>query len=212
MRPGACSRLPDSSDDGGSYAVDLPRTKAPMSTSRPAIQGLPRLRPFPRGSASRLLFSLVAISMKRSRRSLEARLSLLSQVRALLASTLDRERVLSRVVRLAVPALGDLCAVDLLGEDGTTRRVACAHRTETKEALVYETPIGVRAAIRSGRPIIVSEASESDLMAEALNADQLGRLQLLRPRAWLVPPPNAPDRVPGALTFATPDIGGGALP
>lgn len=146
--------------------------------------------------------------MKRSRRSLEGRLSLLSEVGALLASTLDRERVLSRVVRLAVPALGDLCAVDLLGEDGTTRRVACAHRDETKEALVYETPIGVRAAIRSGRPIIVSEASESDLMAEALNADQLGRLQLLRPRAWLVLPLNARDRVLGALTFAMTESAG----
>ena len=65
---------------------------------------------------------------------------------------------------------------------------------------MHETPIGVRAAIRSGQPIIVSEASESDLMAEALNADQLGRLQLLEAASVARPALNARDRVLGALT------------
>ena len=146
--------------------------------------------------------------MTRSPRSLEGRLSLLAEVGALLASTLGRDRTLSRLVRLAVPALGDLCAIDILGEDGTPSRVACTHRDETKEALVYETPIGVRAAIRSGRPVVVSEASETDFMAEAQNADQLRRLQQLSPRAWLVLPLTARDRVLGAISFAMTESAG----
>ena len=135
-------------------------------------------------------------------------MSLLAEVGALLASTLDRERALSQLVRLAVPALGDLCAIDILGEDGTTSRVAYAHRDGAKEALVYEAPVGVRAAIRSGQPVLVSEAGEGDLMAEAQSADQLRTLQQLRLRTWLVLPLTARDRVLGAITFAMTDSAG----
>jgi signal transduction histidine kinase len=146
--------------------------------------------------------------MTRSRRSLESRMSLLAEAGALLASTLDRERALTQLVRLAVPALGDLCAIDILGEDGTTSRVAYAHRDGTKETLVYEAPVGVSAAIRSGQPVLVSEAGETDLMAEAQSADQLRTLQQLRPRTWLVLPLTARDRVLGAITFAMTDSAG----
>ena len=129
-------------------------------------------------------------------------MALLAEVGALLASTLDRERALTQLVRLAVPALGDLCAIDILDEEGATSRVAYAHRDGTKEALVYEAPVGVRAAIRSGQPVLVSAAGETDLMAEAQNADQLRSLQQLRPRTWLVLPLTARDHVLGAITFA----------
>lgn len=135
-------------------------------------------------------------------------MSLLAEAGALLASTLDRERALTQLVHLAVPALGDLCAIDILAEDGTTSRVAYAHRDGTKEALVYEAPVGVRAAIRSGQPVLVSEAGETDLMAEAQSADQLRTLQQLKPRTWLVLPLTARDRVLGAITFAMTDSAG----
>jgi len=129
-------------------------------------------------------------------------MSMLAEVGALLASTLDRELTLPRLVRLAVPALGDLCALDIVGEDGTISRAAYAHLDATKEPLVYEAPVGVRAAISSGRLVLVSRASEADLMTEAQNADQLRALQQLRPQAWIVLPLTARDRVLGALTFA----------
>ena len=57
--------------------------------------------------------------MKDSRRSLEQRAPVLAEISALLGSSLDYERALPRIVRLAVPALADLCAIDLLLEDGT---------------------------------------------------------------------------------------------
>ena len=62
-------------------------------------------------------------------------MSMLAEVGALLASTLDRERTLPRLVRLAVPALGDLCALDIVGEDGTISRAAYAHRDAAKAIL-----------------------------------------------------------------------------
>lgn len=140
--------------------------------------------------------------MTRSRRSLESRTALLAEVGSLLASTLDHERSLVRLVRLTVPALGDLCAIDLLGEDGNPRRVACAHRDEAKEASAYEAPFGERAVLRSGQPGRGSGAGETDLMTEAQNAEQLRALQQLRPRAWLVLPLTAREVILGTITFA----------
>jgi hypothetical protein len=64
----------------------------------------------------------------------------LGQLVAILSSTMDYERMLHRMARLAVPILGDLCAVDLVETDGVIRRAACAHVDATKENLAYEVP------------------------------------------------------------------------
>ena len=132
--------------------------------------------------------------MRPSRGSREQqRAAFLAEAGALIGSSLDHERVLPRLARLAVPALGDLCAIDLLQADGTISRVASAHVDTTKEALVHEvrsrhgfnlsSPKGVAAAIRSRRPILVARVTEAGLMAEAVNADQLSILKQLGPQS-----------------------------
>jgi len=136
----------------------------------------------------------------------------LADMSALLDSPLDYERALPRLVRLAVPVLGDLCAIDLILEDGTTSRVACAHVDTTKEALVYEirarhgfnpeSPNGVPAAIRSRRPVLVSEVTEAHLVTAAQNAGQLDLFRQLDPKSWIIVPLIARERVLGAATFA----------
>ncbi len=66
--------------------------------------------------------------MRPSRGSREQqRAAFLAEAGALIGSSLDHERVLPRLARLAVHALGDLCAIDLLQADGTISRVASAH-------------------------------------------------------------------------------------
>jgi signal transduction histidine kinase/CheY-like chemotaxis protein len=150
--------------------------------------------------------------MKDSRRSLEQRAPVLAEISELLGSSLDYERALPRIVRLAVPALADLCAIDLLLEDGTISRPACAHVDTTKEALAYETrsrhgfnptsPRSVPAVIRSRQPVLVAHATESDLVAGAQNAEQLSIFQQLRPTSWMIVPLIGRERVLGAITFA----------
>lgn len=142
----------------------------------------------------------------------DRRVTVLAEISALLRSSFDHERALPRLVRLAVPVLGDLCAIDLLRADGTISRVACAHVDTTKEALVHElraghgfnpdSPTGVPATIRSGQPVLVSEATEADLMAAARNADQLRLLEQLGPKSWMVVPLSGRERVLGAMTLA----------
>jgi len=121
------------------------------------------------------------------------------------------------MVRLSVPILGDLCAVDLLETDGVIRRAAWGHVDATKESLVYETrarhgwsdgaPHGVPAVVRSRRPALVSPATPADLEREARNADQLEMIRQIGVTSWMVVPMAARDTVLGAVTFAITESG-----
>jgi len=142
----------------------------------------------------------------------ERRAAALAEMSALLGSSLDYERTLSRLARLAVPALADLCAVDLLHDAASLRRVACAHVDPTREALVSEIGArlavdptaarGVAAVIRTRRPVLVTHATDADLRDAAQDADQLELLRQLGPTSWMVVPLVAHERVLGALTVA----------
>ncbi len=141
----------------------------------------------------------------------ERRAVALAEMSALLGSSIDYERTLPRLVRMAVPVLGDLCAVDLLHDDSGLRRVACAHADATREALVRKlggrhtadpAAGGVADVIRTRRPVLVARATEADLRAAAQNAEQLALLRQLAPKSWIVTPLLAHERVLGAMTLA----------
>jgi len=142
----------------------------------------------------------------------ERRAAALAEMTALLGSSLDYEQTLPRLVRLAVPVLGDLCAIDLLHDDSTLRRVACAHVDRAREALVYEIGArhpadpaatrGVAAVMRTRRPVLVARATEATLREAAQDAAELALLRQLGPKSWIVVPLVAHERVLGALTLA----------
>ena len=58
----------------------------------------------------------------------QSALGFLAQASGLLAASLDYERTLSQVARLAVPDVADWCAIDVVQPDGTTRQVTSVHR------------------------------------------------------------------------------------
>lgn len=136
----------------------------------------------------------------------------LGRLAAILGATLEYERMLHRVARLAVPMLGDLCAVDLLGVDGTIRRAACAHVDATKEGVAYEArarhgyrttaPSGVPAVLGTRRSVLISPATASDLEQAAQNPEQLQLFRQMGVTSWMVVPMIARDRVLGAVTLA----------
>jgi len=142
----------------------------------------------------------------------EQRASFLAEAGTLIGSSIDYERVLPRLTRLALPVMGDLCAIDLLQVDGSIARVACAHVDTTKEALVYElrsrhgfnrsSPSGVGAAIRSRRSILLSPVTGADLEGEALNPDQLSLFRQLGPKSWMIVPLIGREQPLGAIAFA----------
>ncbi len=150
--------------------------------------------------------------MTDSPQSREERTFFLLELSRLLGSSLANDRMLSRIARLAVPLLGDLCAIDIQDADGSLRRAACAHVDATKEGVAYEArarygfsataPGGVPAVLTSRRSTLVSPATAADLEQAAQNAEQLQLFQQLGVAAWMIVPMIARERAFGAVTFA----------
>ncbi|HKZ06129.1 MAG TPA: ATP-binding protein [Methylomirabilota bacterium] len=141
--------------------------------------------------------------MKAPRRSLENQLALLVDASTLLGSGLPIDHALPRLARLAVPELGDLCAVDLIVDDGARARIAIAHANPARESLAraLHFPRAVEAATRERNAVMVPRPTATDLSEEAESGEP-SPLPRLNPRSWIVAPLFGADRVYGVLTFA----------
>jgi PAS domain S-box-containing protein len=146
-----------------------------------------------------------------ARREREA--SFLAEASAELAESLDFAATLRTTARLAVPALADWCAVDVVQGDGTVRRVAAAHRERDKEPLIAEltrryptgpgglagTPATIRASSRELAPDVPDTYLES--MAE--DDEHLALLRQLGVRSLMTVPLRARGRTFGAMVFVS---------
>jgi PAS domain S-box-containing protein len=148
-----------------------------------------------------------------SRKREEEGAKLLSEASRVLASTLDYEKTLEAVARLAVGDLSDWCAVDLVNSDGRIRQVVVAHFDEAKIKWAkelnkryppdYNGPTGVGHVIRTGQPEIYPDISDEMLVASARDENHLGIMRELRFRSVLVVPMIARGRTLGALTLVS---------
>src|SRR5712691_8712372 len=92
----------------------------------------------------------------------EHQAAFLAEAGRILATSLEYETTLATVARLAVPYFADWCAVDLTGRDGSTHRVAIAHRDPAKVEVALDVqrrypinpdaPYGAAHVLRTGRP------------------------------------------------------------
>jgi PAS domain S-box-containing protein len=140
------------------------------------------------------------------------RLAFVAEASELLSSSLDYEQTLKQVARLAVPRLADWCAIDMVGEDGSIKRLAVAHQDPDKVQWAYELqeryppdpddPHGVAEVIRSGQPEFFPELPE-ELLEELIGDDEdLRRIvDELGLRATICVPLSARGRTLGALTL-----------
>jgi signal transduction histidine kinase len=121
---------------------------------------------------------------------LQRALRLMVEASSLLAAAPNAETMLPSVARLAVRELGDWCAIDVLEEDGGTRRVAVEHRRPGRGARAVE-------AVKGRAP------SPSDpRLADVLRT---GRASF-DPTSMIVPL-VARERTLGAATFVVSDVG-----
>ena len=141
---------------------------------------------------------------------------LLNDASRVLASTLDYEKTLEAVAKLAVGDLADWCAVDLVESDGI-RQVVVAHKDEAKIKWAkelnkryppdYGGPTGVGQVMRTGQPEIYPEISDQMLVAGARDAEHLAIMRELQIKSALVVPMIARGRTLGALTLISTDTG-----
>ena len=136
---------------------------------------------------------------------------LLGDASRVLASTLDYEKTLEAVARLAVGGLADWCSVDLADPDGKVRQVVVSHRDEAKIRWAKELnkryppdhsgPTGVGHVIRTGQAELYADISDAMLVAAARDADHLAIMRELQIRSALIVPMIARGRTLGALTI-----------
>jgi signal transduction histidine kinase len=134
---------------------------------------------------------------------------------ATLSASLDYESTLISAVHLAIPHLADCCVLDLLGEDGTTRRIASVHddpdRTKALRALEHEReaptnwPLPVAKALEDRSSVTVDAAPGAPPTgASASIVAAIGNIGITSMTSL---PLIARGRLVGALTLLFTDAG-----
>lgn len=134
----------------------------------------------------------------------------------LLASSLDYHDTLQRVARLAVPALGDWCAIDLV-ENGQLVRVAVIHedpaKLEVARQLAEKSPYdlearhGVANVIRTGVTEHVTEIGDEHLERRLADPELQRTARALHLRSYVIAPLVARDRTFGAISIVAAESG-----
>jgi PAS domain S-box-containing protein len=135
--------------------------------------------------------------------------------RALTAS-LDYQRTLQAVARLAVPAVADWCAVDLVAGD-ELERVAVEHVDPARVALAHDiqdryppdpgSGIGAHAVLRQGHAELYREIPDELLVQAARDEEHLALLRSIGLRSAMLAPMALRDRVLGVITFVSAESG-----
>jgi hypothetical protein len=140
------------------------------------------------------------------------RAAFMSEASSLLATSLDYETTLAAVANLAVPKIGDWCAVDIVNEDRTLARLAVAHVDPSKVQFArslnwsadVSDPASAASVTRTAKSVLVPVIT--DQMIEAVGHGNEQQLQLIRQLgllSYICVPLIAHGRTLGALTLAT---------
>ena len=150
-------------------------------------------------------------------RTVQQRAAFLAEASARLAVSLDTQATLDTVVRLAVPALADWCAVNVLDADGSIRPLVTAHVDPAEEVraqamqqaypLDPEASVGVGAVIRSGQPQLIPQHGDAQIEAVARDEEHVRLLRSFGIRSYLCVPLQTRGRTLGALSFARTRLG-----
>ncbi len=149
--------------------------------------------------------------LRREAQLAETRAVFLAEASVLLSS-LDYGDNLRRLAELAVPSLGDWCAVDLF-EDSGVARLAVAHTDPEKVKFAHEIyqryppdlnePGGMGELKRSGEPLLYPIVTDEMLVAAARDAEHLEMLRTLRIDSAMVVPLMVTGKVFGAISFVS---------
>lgn len=133
----------------------------------------------------------------------------LNDADALLATSKDPLATLRNIARLAVPALADWCAIDILDANGEVQRVAVEHIDESKAAAAstlarrfppdIDADVGMGAVIREGRSHLLREVDAETLRRLSAGESHGRLLQTLGIRSAVLVPMISRGRTIGAI-------------
>ena len=135
----------------------------------------------------------------------------LLEASAALAESLEYEATLQRIAHLAVPFLADECVVDLLGANHEVQLAAVAHcdsrLEQTLRDLRLANPLNldsshpVAKVLRSGRPEIVTDFTDEQLVAFAPDVERVDILKEFALTSAMLIPLVARGRTLGCFTL-----------
>jgi PAS domain S-box-containing protein len=145
------------------------------------------------------------------------RLAFLSEVTAILGSSLDYERTLDNAVHLALPRLGDYCTVLVQDDTGAMKLVACGHVNRDREPLIRsiahrfveetteDVPTFSAEVVRTGQPRLVRRVLESPEFERVRQArpELIDVNSVFVPLSYLGVPLFVRGRLVGVLSFGT---------
>ena len=147
------------------------------------------------------------------RKQAEDNLQFLSNASTSLSSSLDYETTLNTVAKLAVPNVGDWCAIDMVGSDGQVQLVAVAHKDPERAAWARQlreaSPTdlsaehGLPQVLRTGRSELYPLITDEMLVETAADDRELALTRELGMTSAMVVPIWSEGRPIGAITFVT---------
>jgi PAS domain S-box-containing protein len=153
-----------------------------------------------------------ALAREQAGRAEQRRANFLARLGVLLSSSLDQATTLERLAGLVVPALADLCVIDLVDDDGGVVRVASAHGEEGHRRLVEElrrfpprmNPRNpVERVLATGQPQAATHVDEATLRDIAQDDEHLQIMRALGITSYMMVPLVARGRTLGVISFVS---------
>src|SRR5256714_1410920 len=148
----------------------------------------------------------------------EHRAALLAEASRVLSASFDYQTTLAALVRLAVPALADYCALDIVEDGDRFDRIGEAHVDPTKSQLLREVATFPRSSLTAhhplmrvmtnGEPVLEREVTPAFIRLSFAEDGQRKIVEALGPRSLICVPLAASGPPLGALTLVTSDTSG----
>ena len=127
-----------------------------------------------------------------------------------LASTLDFESLIAAVALLAVPTLGDCCIVDVIEEEGASRRVesvwaeAIPPQVERRfSRRLYDTAPRSTSLLSVGEATAIVQITDDAFRTVAVDVDELKRLRASSLKSMMVAPLKTGGRMLGTIAVGS---------
>lgn len=144
------------------------------------------------------------------RKRAEESLRFLAEASAVLSASLDYEKTLENLARVAVPFLADLCIVDIV-ENGVVRRMGVAHADPRREEQVRKLHYRYPPALNSSHPAmkvlgtgiaaVAREISNEELVGATRDAEHLQIIRDMGFKSYVIVPLLVRGRALGTISL-----------
>jgi PAS domain S-box-containing protein len=166
-----------------------------------------------RGEDRSFLGAITVIEDVSAVKTAEVRTRILAESGRILASSLEYQETLRNVANIAVPALADWCAVDLVDTENRREHVVTTHRDPAKQQLArrlrelepneLDTDHAVGRVLRTGVSELYPDVTDEQLLQGARSDEHLRMLRELGMRSVVIVPLRVPARTLGLMTLVT---------